>query len=285
MGEADDRSDDGRGMSNDGTWFSDLRRRIDGGRRVLSRIDRHPRLLAVADRVRKRLPGDPGYGDPLSVSGNEAPAILGQQLANLASRHPSALREFGLGALQVWQAYASSRPTVVGDSQVCVVFTDLGQFSSWTLEVGDGEALQWLREVSAAVEPLIAARKGELIKRLGDGLMIVFPDADEALEFLMAARDAVDVLARQDSRPRLRCGAHVGKPKRLGGDYFGADVNIAARVAAAAAPGEVLLSSTMHDEIDMEKHKLRKRLWFRAKGVPTDIRVYSVIAESDRGPV
>lgn len=260
------------------SWLASLRKPADHSRRVLGWIDQDPRLLAVADRVRRWLPGDPRYGDPLSVSGAEPQNVLGQQLANLASRKPSALRELGLGALQVWQAYASARPTEVGDADVTVVFTDLGKFSDWTLRVGDRAALGWLREVSAEVEPLITANRGELVKRLGDGLMVVFGDVDGALEFMIAARDAVDALAGPD-RPRMRCGAHLGRPSRLGGDYFGADVNIAARVAGAAAPGEVLVSSTVHDGLDMDRHTLRKRLWFRAKGVPTDIRVYTVIAD------
>lgn len=246
---------------------------------MLEYLDQHPRLLAVMNRMRRMLPGDPGYGDPLSVSGSRTSNVLGQQLASLADRKPSALRELGLGALQVWQAYASSRPNAVGTSDVTLVFTDLGRFSDWTLKVGDDEALTLLREVSAEVEPMINAQGGRLVKRLGDGLMAVFSDPDGALEFMVSARDVVDSMASNGDRPRMRCGAHLGRPSKLGGDYFGVDVNIAARVAAAAAPGEVLVSSSMHDQLDMDRHELRRRLWFRAKGVPSDVRVYTVMSD------
>lgn len=248
-------------------------------RRLLEYLDQHPRLLGVVERVRRLLPGDPGYGDPLSTGGGRTSNVLGQQLASLASRQPSALRELGLGALQVWQAYASTRPNAVGTEEVALVFTDLGRFSEWTLQAGDDAALRLLREVSAEVEPLIRRHGGRLVKRLGDGLMIVFANADQALEFMIAAREVVDELAADGDRPRLRCGAHLGHPSELGGDYFGVDVNIAARVAAAAAPGEVLVSSATHERLDTDGHNLRKRLWFRAKGVPADVRVYAVLTD------
>jgi adenylate cyclase len=65
----------------------------------------------------------------------------------------------------------------------------------------------------------------------------------------------------------------VGRPRKLGGDYFGVDVNIAARVAAAAGPGEVLVSDAARDRLEGEVD-LRRRWRFSAKGAPKDLRVY-----------
>ncbi|MGH3493796.1 MAG: adenylate/guanylate cyclase domain-containing protein [Sciscionella sp.] len=243
---------------------------------VLRRVDQSRTLLAAVDQVRQRLPGDPNYGDPLSVSGTDAPGILGQQLASLASRSPSALRELGLGALQVWQAYAASRPQAIGEAEQVVLFTDLGRFSSWTLKVGDAEAIELLRTVSAAVEPLFRQHHGELVKRLGDGLMAVFDDAEDAVAAAIAARDEVDRISLAKGKPRLRAGLHRGRPSKLGNDYFGVDVNVAARVAAAAAPGEVLISNSLVERLDPAHHELRRRRRFRAKGVPTEVTVYTV---------
>ena len=50
-------------------------------------------------------------------------------------------------------------------------------------------------------------------------------------------------------RPELRGGIHFGRPRKLGSDYFGVDVNVAARVAAAAGPGEVLISEAVCDQL------------------------------------
>ncbi|MEJ7876668.1 MAG: adenylate/guanylate cyclase domain-containing protein, partial [Solirubrobacterales bacterium] len=77
-------------------------------------------------------------------------------------------------------------------------------------------------------------------------------------------------------RPLLRAGMHVGRPERVGDDYFGVDVNIAARVAEAASGGELLASDKALDELDPESVKARRKRMFRAKGVPPEIKVFSI---------
>ena len=74
--------------------------------------------------------------------------------------------------------------------------------------------------------------------------------------------------------PRLRTGIHVGRPRRLGGDYFGVDVNVAARVASAARGGEVLVTESVPAHLDPARVSLRQRSSFQAKGTPEDLRVY-----------
>ena len=75
--------------------------------------------------------------------------------------------------------------------------------------------------------------------------MAVFPDAEEAVAAAVEARDAARDVAVGDHSARLRAGVHVGRPRMLGGDYLGVDVNVAARVAAAAGPGEVLVTDSV----------------------------------------
>jgi adenylate cyclase len=74
----------------------------------------------------------------------------------------------------------------------------------------------------------------------------------------------------------MRAGMHLGEPKRLGEDFFGVDVNVAARVADAASTGELLVSGATLDELDSDAYSARKKLLFRAKGVPSDIAVHSL---------
>jgi adenylate cyclase len=61
----------------------------------------------------------------------------------------------------------------------------------------------------------------------------------------------------------------------LGGDYLGVDVNIAARVAAAAGPGEVLVSDTVCDRLP-ENVRLRRKWRFSGKGTPAQTKVFAV---------
>jgi adenylate cyclase len=67
----------------------------------------------------------------------------------------------------------------------------------------------------------------------------------------------------------------MGRPRRLGDDYLGTDVNIAARVAEAAAGGEVLISDSVRERLEEHGLKLKRRR-FKAKGAPTELSVYSV---------
>ena len=246
-----------------------------GLRGFLRRVDRDPLLLAAADWLRDRAPGDRRYGDPLSVGGNSAGDLLGRRLASRPDQ-PSVFRELGMGALQVWQAHADRYPQEPGGRELAVLFTDLAGFSDWTLQAGDETALELLRRVGAEIEPRIE-RRGTVVKRLGDGLMAVFEDPDEALAAAVAARDAVDGVVVDGHRLRLRAGVHVGHPQKLSGDYFGRDVNIAARVAAAAEGGEVLISSPTRDKL-VAPAQLRRRTSFTAKGVPEELNVYTVTA-------
>src|SRR5688572_16087395 len=106
-----------------------------------------------------------------------------------------------------------------GDREVTILFTDLVEFSSWTLEAGDDAAIELLRKVGLAVEAPVRAHGGRVVKRLGDGLMAVFDgDPGAAVEAACRARAAVEEIEVDGHRPQLRAGVHVGRPRRLGGD-------------------------------------------------------------------
>jgi adenylate cyclase len=247
-------------------------------RNALRRFDAQPALVAAAKAIRKRLPGDRDFGDPLSVAGSEPSHLLGQRLTALSAERPSALREVGFSAIQVWQALSESRGRGRGDEELAILFTDLVGFSSWALDAGDTMALELLRRVGLAIEPPIGAHGGRIVKRLGDGLMAVFPEPSGAVE---AALDGCRALGDVDiagHRPEMRAGVHVGRPRKLGGDYFGVDVNVAARVAEAAGGGEVLVSEAARERLDDDKVNLRRRWLFRAKGAPKDLKVYAAQA-------
>jgi adenylate cyclase len=185
-------------------------------------------------------------------------------------------REIGLGALQVWQAWSEAQGRGRGDREVAILFTDLVDFSSWALEAGDEATLGLLRRVGAASEAAVCGRGGRVVKRLGDGLMAVFDDTGSAVEAAHEARLAVAALEFDGYRPSLRAGVHVGRPRKLGGDYLGVDVNVAARVAAAAAADEVLISGPAREQLDPEAFRFRRLRRFRAKGAPKELEVYVV---------
>ena len=116
---------------------------------------------------------------------------------------------------------------------------------------------------------------GRVVKRLGDGLMAVFEEPHEAVCAAIDAAAAVERIQVGSYRPQMRAGVHLGRPRKLGADFFGVDVNVAARVAAAAGPGEVLVSEAARERLDDEQVALRRKWRFRAKGTPKDLRVYA----------
>ena len=243
--------------------------------RLLQRVDSDHRLVKLLRLGRSRLPGDERYGDPLSLTGDQAPAVLGRRLSALTAEQPGALREVGMSALQVWQGLSEAQGRGRGDRELAIVFTDLADFSTWALDAGDNQAVALLREVGCAIEPEICSRGGEIVKRLGDGLMAVFEDSGRAIEAAHASAQALEGVQVDGHCPRLRAGVHAGRPRRIGGDYFGVDVNIAARVAEAAGPGEVLVSEAVHERVEADTVQLKRRWRFSAKGAPKGLKVYA----------
>lgn len=239
------------------------------------RVDEHPALLAAFRAARRRLPGDASYGDPLSLPRDGAPGVLGQQLALLAAERPSALKEAGFSALQVWQGLSEAQGRGRGEDEVAILFTDLAGFSTWALDAGDTMAVELLRRVARAVEPVIAAHGGRIVKRLGDGLMAVFTDAEAAVAAAVEAREAALGVTVGDHSAQLRSGVHVGRPRRLGGDYFGVDVNVAARVAAAAGAGEVLVTDAVCERLG-DDIRVKRKWRFSGKGTPAQTKVFAV---------
>jgi adenylate cyclase len=243
--------------------------------RAARRLNRHPRLVASARQTRERAMGDDEFVDLLSTARGRPADLAARQLVAVRGAEPGLLGELGLTALQAWQRLSESQDRGRGKVDVAILFTDLVGFSSWALEAGDRLAIELLREFTEAVEPPILEQRGEVVKRLGDGLMAAFWDASSATEAAFAAHERTAAIEVGGYRPRLRTGIHLGRPRKLGGDYFGVDVNIAARLADAAKPGEVLVSDPTFEALDPAAVTARSRR-FRAKGAPSDLAAHVV---------
>jgi adenylate cyclase len=74
----------------------------------------------------------------------------------------------------------------------------------------------------------------------------------------------------------MRAGIHRGCPRKLGGDYLGRDVNIAARVAQAAKGDEILVSDSVAVALAGENVDLRRGKRLKAQGAPRDLRVHAL---------
>jgi adenylate cyclase len=243
---------------------------------LVERIDRSPTLLAAARRARQMLPGDAEFGDSLSTAGSRQPHVLGRRLAALTAERPGVLRETGLSALQVWQALSEAQGRGRGTDELTIVFTDLVEFSEWALEAGDDAAVRLLRCLDDVLEPTVRDHGGDVVKRLGDGMMAVFDGPQHGLDALLAIYRELPTVEADGYTPRLRAGLHVGRPRRLGGDYFGVDVNIAARLAESASPDEILVSDVAAEKLDGDAVEMRRKRRLKVKGAPRDMGAFAV---------
>jgi adenylate cyclase len=205
--------------------------------------------------------------------------VIGRSVSALQPGRQSVAKELGLSALQVWQSVSEATGRGRGDLEMAVLFTDLVGFSDWALQAGDGAVLELLREVGTVVEAVVAKHGGRIVKRLGDGLMATFLDGQEAVEAALDAQDAVREIEVDGYSPRMRAGVHWGRPRKLGGDFLGVDVNVAARVTAAAKARQVLVSDALLAKLNGDGVRTGRAKRLRADGTPSGLRVAEVSRE------
>jgi class 3 adenylate cyclase len=101
-----------------------------------------------------------------------------------------------------------------------------------------------IRRHNALVRKAVAEHGGFEVKALGDGFMLVFPSATRALRCAREIRErvAAEPPLRDGTRVRVRIGVHTGEPIAEDGDFYGSQVNLAARVAGQADGGQILVS-------------------------------------------
>jgi adenylate cyclase len=127
----------------------------------------------------------------------------------------------------------------VTESAGTFLFADIAGFTALTEAHGDEEAVALISDFSDAVEAELPAVGGEHVKTIGDALMLRIPDPGDAVH--LGLRIAQDLMTDHGA-PEVGVGLHHGPALERNGDYFGASVNLAARVSALASAGEVLVT-------------------------------------------
>jgi adenylate cyclase len=166
-----------------------------------------------------------------------------EKLQQSVDEKPSLLTKLGLSAVQVLSSMSEAVEVGGRSSRLSVVFTDLEGFSTFTEQEGDEAATGLLTLHHHEVEPLIRARGGNIVKRLGDGLLLTFPHPEAAV---MAG---VELVRAQPDPLRLRAGIHTGDVMTTADDIIGHVVNVAARVTESASGGEVVATTAVRDAV------------------------------------
>jgi len=153
-----------------------------------------------------------------------------------------------------------------------VCFLDITGYTRLTEERGDEAAAELATRLASLVRGSSREHDGQPVKWLGDGVMFYFANPGDGV---LAALDMVDGLPAA-GLPPAHVGIHAGPVVFQDGDYFGRTVNIAARIAEYARPGEVLVSQEVVDATDLDGVGVTAIGPIELKGVSDPLSLHSV---------
>jgi class 3 adenylate cyclase len=169
--------------------------------------------------------------------------VVERLLERSIERRPSLMAAMGLSAIQL---LASNDDEDDGSgpgqsTRMTVAFTDLEGFTRFTEKSGDEAASQLVAGHHRTIGPIVRSRGGRVVKRIGDGLLLTFPEPEAAV---LACLELVET---PPAPLRLRAGLHMGEVVMTRDDVVGHVVNVAARVAESAKGGEVIVTGDVAD--------------------------------------
>ena len=164
------------------------------------------------------------------------------------------------------------RPVVSDRVLATVLFTDIVGSTQRAAQLGDDAWRALLARHDAVVHQEVERHRGRVVKSLGDGALAIFDGPSRAISSATAIRDGV-----RDLDLEIRAGLHSGECELLADDDVGGlAVHIGARISSLAAPGEVLVSSTVRDLSVGSGQTLTDRGEHDLKGVPGSWRIFAV---------
>jgi class 3 adenylate cyclase/pimeloyl-ACP methyl ester carboxylesterase len=219
---------------------------------------------------------------PESVARVVADGIPGATFHELPPNLPHmTLGEVFLPAFEHIQAVVEDRQPRVGEERqlASILFTDIVGSTGLVEQLGDAKWNELLARHEVQIAEHVEAAGGRLLKLIGDGSVSVFPGPAAAIRAgraIAAAAPELDL--------RVRSGVHTGEcQRRPGGDISGLAVHIAARVGAAAAPGEVWVSRTVRDLVGGSGLELAPRGSHELKGLTERWELFSLSGEDRAG--
>ena len=151
------------------------------------------------------------------------------------------------------------------------MFTDLKGSTQLAVKLGDEKAMHLLRVHNALTREALSAHHGREVKTTGDGFLLSFAEAGEALRCAVASQEAF--AGYNDRNPeeelQVRIGVAAGEPIEEAGDLYGAAVNLASRICDSASAGGILIAQVVHD-IDTGTGKIGRVISQYEKAVGQD---------------
>ncbi len=153
-----------------------------------------------------------------------------------------------------------------------LLFTDIVGSTEHADKLGDARWRSLLDQERAIIRREMAEREGVEVDTAGDGFLARFESPARAIDCARALRDDVKRLGVE-----IRAGIHIGECELQGGRVSGIAVHVAARVQAAANPGQILVSATVKDLVSGSALRFEDRGEHSLKGVPGEWRLYSLV--------
>jgi adenylate cyclase len=168
-----------------------------------------------------------------------------------------------------------------------IMFTDtVGSTAS--AQVDEAAALRLRKEQEGLVRPLFAAYRGREVKSLGDGYLVEFESALDAVQCAVQIQQTLHARNQSHSAAawiQVRIGVHLGDVVHTGGDVFGDSVNVASRIEALALPEGVCLSEPVFGQVRNKIPQAFERLEPTAlKGVQFPLDLYRVVLPWEVAP-
>lgn len=163
-----------------------------------------------------------------------------------------------------------------------VMMTDIAGYTERTSRVSREESARWLALHDALLQPVFRAFGGRVVKTLGDAFLVTFASPTDAVLCACAVQDRLWLHNRGASeadRILVRVALSAGEVRLSKGDVFGEPVNLAARLEAVAAPGEVLLTDAVYATMNAAEVRLGSRGEHSFKGISRAVTVWA--AEPD----
>ena len=176
---------------------------------------------------------------------------------------------------------------ITPDGRVVVMFSDIEESTSLNEKIGDRAWVKLIGAHDKLVHQLVQQRSGHVVKSQGDGFMIAFSRAEQAVRCGIDLQQALhrDATRKRHEEIRVRMGIHMGRSVRRGEDLFGRNVAMAARVAAQAVGGQILVSQPVRDAVrkcrDTEDIHFDEGHDVELKGFSGTYRLFAVEPEPD----
>ena len=155
-----------------------------------------------------------------------------------------------------------------------IVFTDIVGYTK-RMEADEEGTMKLLARQREIIFPMVKEYGGEVIKEIGDGLLMMFTSANRAVRFALAVQEQL-----KDDELTIRAGIHIGDVIFEEGDVFGSAVNIAARIEPLAPAGGICISKDVRSQIrnqgDIITSSIGKK---ELKGVKDIIEIYRVVTD------